>query len=116
MTIIQRHPAPANAGQDPAIAHLRLNRLQTAARYAWGQLRRRIRVPVTITDPPSDASSTGTSQYRCGTVSCCGSTCFARTTTNEHPVLLSLHPYGKDALPRSAPVPRRLPPVDAVPH
>src|SRR6476646_4839204 len=48
--------APISADTGPArLVKSRLTRLPGAVRYAWGQLRRRIWVPVTITGPPSDA-------------------------------------------------------------
>jgi predicted acyl esterase len=98
MTIIQRRPAPANAARTRRFSS-RLIRLQTAARYAWGQLRRRIRVPVTITDPPAGVRVDWNVAVPMRDGVRLRVNVFRPNDNEQHPILLSMHPYGKDALP-----------------
>lgn len=69
-------------------------------RYAWGQVRRRVSVPVTITDPPAGILFERDVEVpmRDGVV--LRVNVFRPQDGGRHPVILSAHPYGKDALPK----------------
>lgn len=71
-----------------------------AARYAWGQVRRRVLVPVTITDPPSDVLVDWNVAVRMRDGVLLRVNVFRPDDGEPHPVLMSAHPYGKDALPK----------------
>jgi predicted acyl esterase len=69
-----------------------------AARYAWGQVQRRVRVPVTITDPPTDVLVDWNVAVPMRDGVLLRINVFRPASGGQHPVLLSAHPYGKDAL------------------
>ena len=71
-----------------------------AVRYAWGQLKRRVAVPVTITEPPSDALVEWNVAVPMRDGILLRVNVFRPDDDEEHPVLLCAHPYGKDRLPR----------------
>ena len=71
-----------------------------AARYAVGRLRGIVKPPVTVTDPPAGivADRDVTVATRDGTV--LRINVFRRDGDPARPVILSIHPYGKDHLPK----------------
>src|SRR6476620_2557014 len=71
-----------------------------AVRYAWGQVRRRVLVPITITDPPSDVPVDWNVAVPMRDGVLLRVNVFRPDDGEPHPVLLSAHPYGKDALPK----------------
>ena len=71
-----------------------------AIRYALGQLKRRVVVPVTITEPPSDALVEWNVAVPMRDGVLLRVNVFRPDDDDVHPVLLCAHPYGKDRLPR----------------
>ncbi len=77
-----------------------MSRLPSRLRYAWGQVRRRAFVPVTITEPPPGVlfERDVAVPMRDGVV--LRVNVFRPQGGGTHPVILSAHPYGKDELPK----------------
>ena len=71
-----------------------------AIRYALGQLKRRVVVPVTITEPPSEALVEWNVAVPMRDGVLLRVNVFRPDDDDVHPVLLCAHPYGKDRLPR----------------
>ena len=71
-----------------------------AIRYALGQLKRRVVVPVTITEPPSEALVEWNVAIPMRDGVLLRVNVFRPDDDDVHPVLLCAHPYGKDRLPR----------------
>jgi predicted acyl esterase len=71
-----------------------------ALRYALGRIRSIARPPVTVTDPPTDILIEGDVNVptRDGTV--LRINVFRKSDDITRPVILSIHPYGKDNLPK----------------
>lgn len=91
------------ADRTAAIAHPSdrlVTRAALAARYAWGQISRRVRVPVTITEPPADVLVEWNVAIPMRDGVLLRVNIFRPEDGGPHPVLLSAHPYGKDALPK----------------
>ena len=63
-----------------------------AVRYAWGQIRRRVWVPVTITDPPSDALVEWNIAVPMRDGVLLRINVFRPNDADQHPVLLCMHP------------------------
>ena len=94
-----QHPAHRPVSIIESAAGL-ASRAAAAAGYAWGQIYRRVRVPVTITDPPTGVVV----EWNVGVPMRDGVllrvNVFRPDDGEQHPVLLCAHPYSKDALPK----------------
>ena len=74
--------------------------LPRAVRFAWGQLRRRLFVPVTITEPPAGVLAEWNVAVPMRDGVLLRANVFRPRDDAQHPVLVCAHPYGKDNLPR----------------
>lgn len=90
----------ARSGVLAAARTLRRVDLPSAVRFAWGQLRRRLFVPVTITEPPSGVLVEWNVAVPMRDGVLLRVNVFRPDDDAEHPVLMCAHPYGKDNLPR----------------
>src|SRR6478672_5047823 len=101
MTTSQRDPVvPVPDQSRQAAPKTSPNGVPPAVRYALGQIRRRVRVPVTITGPPSDVLVEWNVAVPMRDGILLRINVFRPNDDDQHPVLVSLHPYGKDTLPR----------------
>src|SRR5664280_3288247 len=92
--------SPRSPSRPAKSVKARMTVVPRAVRYAWGQIRRRVWLPVTITDPPSDAIVEWNIAVPMRDGVLLRINVFRPDDADQHPVLLCLHPYGKDALPR----------------
>ena len=96
-----RVPGMAAAGAPDRVVTRTGPRFPVAAvRYAWGQLRRRLFVPVTITEPPAGVLAEWNVAVPMRDGVLLRINVFRPDDDAQHPVLMSAHPYGKDNLPR----------------
>ncbi|MHA7648258.1 CocE/NonD family hydrolase [Mycobacterium sp. ML4] len=86
--------------RDPAPALDRPWRRPGAARYALDRVRSIAKPPVTVTDPPSDVVVDRDVEVPTRDETVLRINVFHRGEPTPRPVLLSIHPYGKDDLPR----------------
>jgi putative CocE/NonD family hydrolase len=85
--------------RQPAPALDRPWRRPGAIRYALPRLRSIAKPPITVTDPPDDIVIDRDVEIRMRDGTLLRANVFRRADDTGHPIVLSIHPYGKDNLP-----------------